>query len=450
MAEQPQCPLLTLPGELRNLIYTFVAHSTTSIKLHQGDLVPPPLANTCRQIRKEMSGEWYTQEVALDHTTPITAHLTNFDFLPLYKWLNTYDNRPAEQKKVLRVLDIELALVSPSLGAPTPLPSPFLAADLESSHGKDRITQLKARFTTDYRAILSCDSNWTKLLNTDLLSLGQATYGVTSIARANNPNLYTTTGRRRRFTETLAGNGYLTSCSTRVEFLHHPRVPRIKDLNNTNNINNTATTTTTTAVAKAAHPAFAHSTSYTTLLTTPFAPRLPTPFCTHSHCVRQLWRRITLGLLRAQSTSQKLKWDRRYYSSLSPEAKRVVRFYRLLDPLPQGKPRTVRAAFGAKEARAGMKRGVAELYAVGSGFGAVEEGYVDRAWVGCEKRRLWSPRGDDVPLEMAVGDGDAAVGAAAVSGASDGSEVKGFGDEVSGDDNEFIAGLMRRLGLGAR
>jgi len=28
--------------------------------------------------------------------------------------------------------------------------------------------------------------------------------------------------------------------------------------------------------------------------------------------------------------------------------------------------------------------------------------------------------------------------------------VKGFGDEVSGDDNEFIAGLMRRLGLGAR
>ena len=45
---------------------------------------------------------------------------------------------------------------------------------------------------------------------------------------------------------------------------------------------------------------------------------------------------------------------------------------------------------------------------------------------------------------------NAAVGAAAVSGASDGSEVKGFGDEVSGDDNEFIAGLMRRLGLGAR
>ena len=83
-------------------------------------------------------------------------------------------------------------------------------------------------------------------------------------------------------------------------------------------------------------------------------------------------------------------------------------------------------------------------------FGGVEEGFVDRAWVGCEKRRLWSPRGDDVPLEMAVGDGDAAVGAAAVSGASDGSEVKGFGDEVSGDDNEFIAGLMRRLGLGAR
>ena len=96
-----------------------------------------------------------------------------------------------------------------------------------------------------------------------------------------------------------------------------------------------------------------------------------------------------------------------------------------------------------------MKRGVGEVYAVGSGFGGVDEGFVDRAWVGCEKRRLWSLRGD-VPLDMAVGDEGAAVGAAAVSGASDGSEVKGFGDEVSGDDNEYIAGMMRRLGLGAK
>jgi hypothetical protein len=315
MAKPPQSPLLALPGELRNLIYTFVAHSTTSIKLYKGDLVPPPLANTCRQIRKEMSGNWYTQEVALDHTTPITAHMTNFDFSLIYKWVDTYDKRPAEQKKFLRILDIELFLVSPSSGPSRSSPSSLTLAtkpDVQS-HAEDHDAQLKARFGTDYQAIFTCDSNWVDDLNNDLLALGRATYGVDKDARAANAKLYSPTGSRRRFTESLAGNGYLTSINTRVEYGHHSRAPLPKPDRNRN---------TTPAAAVPALPAFTHATSYLTLLTNPLRAIVPSTTCMHALCIRQFRRRIYLGLLNAQTASQALKWNREYYSNLSADEKK--------------------------------------------------------------------------------------------------------------------------------
>jgi len=369
MAGLPQSPLLVLPGELRNMIYTFVAHSSTSIKLYRGDLVPPPLANTCRQIRREMSGDWYTEEAALDHTIPITAHLTTLDFIPLYKWLNTYDNRPAEQTKILRVLDIELALVSPPSTSPK-FPSSSLPATKTEVGGyaKDRDSLLKTSFAADYKAILSCDSNWVKILDDNVLALGRATYGMDKTARATNPDLYSPTGRRRRFTETLAGNGYLTSCSTRIEYSHHPRVPILK------NNNSTPSATAPAPTPAPAHPAFAHATSYLTLLTTPLAAIVPSTTCTHALCVRQLRRRIYTGLLRAQQTSQKLKWDRENYAALSHAARKVVRFYRLLDPLPKAKLNPSAGAFGKRVVVSGQKRRVDDVYAVGGGFGVVEGG----------------------------------------------------------------------------
>ena len=447
MAEQPQPPLLALPGELRNLIYAFVAASTPTLHLYKGALVPPPLANTCRQIRRELNnGDWYAKEVALDHTIPIAAHFTNFDFTPLYDWLAENDNRPAEQNKFLRVLDIELALVSPSSGTPGFASSSLAMTRADGEGGGKGDSMVMSRTTalaTDRKTILSCDANWVKNLAADLVTLGCATYGADKSTRANNSQLYTPTGRRRRFAESVAGNGYLTSCSTRIEYLHHPRVPILE---NTNNPNNPNTTTTPTP----AHPAFIHSADYFATLTpllSPSPPLTPTAsqLCAHALCVRQFRRQIYLGLLKSQLESQKLKWDRKYYSSLTPEAQKVVRFYRLLDPLPKAKLNSLRAAFGAKVVTSGRKRGVGEVYASGEGFGGrFGSGFVDRAWVGCEKRRFGSGRGDAVAV--AVGLVGRVVGAATAGAAA--SEAEDCGDGMLFEDDVVVA-LMGRLRLGA-
>ena len=72
---------------------------------------------------------------------------------------------------------------------------------------------------------------------------------------------------------------------------------------------------------------------------------------------------------------------------------------------------------------------------------------MDRAWVGCEKRRFGSRRGD-LPLEMAGG-GEVCVGAGAggAGGAGGERECESIGDEMLIDE---VAGLMVGLELGAR
>lgn len=326
----------------------------------------PPRSEQRRLVRQ--------RRVALDHTIPITAHFKNFDFTPLYDWLAENDNRPSEQKRVLRVLDIELALVSPSSGT-SGFDSSSLAitrADGEGGgKGDSMVMSRTTALATDRKTILSCDANWVKTLDADLVTLGRATYGADKSTRAKNSQLYIPTGRRRRFAETVAGNGYLTSaarassiCITRVS-------PSSK------------TPTTPTP----AHSAFIHSADYFATLTpllSPSPPSTPTAsqLCAHALCVRRFRRRIYLGLLKSQTQSQKLKWDRKYYSSLTPEAQKVVRFYRLLDPLPKAKLNSLRAAFGAKVVASGRKRGVGEVYASGKGFWmgfGGEGGVVDRA-----------------------------------------------------------------------
>jgi hypothetical protein len=440
MEEQPQSRLLALPGELRNMIYTFVAASTPTLNIYKGDLIPPPLANTCRQIRHELSGsDWYTKELTLTHTIPITAHLTNFDFTLLYKWLAENDNRPASQKKVLRVLDIELALVSPSSATPGFAQSSLASwADIHI-YGEDPIWNRKTKtaLATDKKAIFSCDANWVRTLDTDLVTLGRATYGMDKTTRANNQNIYTPTGHRRRFAQTVAGNAYLTSCSTRVSYLHHPRVPVLKSSNDPN-----------TTTPKIAHKPFIHSHDYFAHLTALLFPNPPSisQLCSHALCVRQFRRRIYVSLVKSQQKSQKLKWDRKYYSSLSPEAKRVVRFYRLVDPLPKARLNPLAAAFGRAVVVTGGKRKVGEVYASGTGFGMVEGVFVDRAWVGCEKRRFGSARGDRVVLGVKGGNAGSYAGGGAAAAAT--SEVEDFGDKMLIDD--VVAGLMGRLRLGAR
>lgn len=408
------------------MIYTQVAHSTTTIRLSKGDLVRPPFANTCRQIRQELSGKWYTEEVTLDQTLPITARFTDFDFTPLYIWLEAHDQRPAEHKKHLSVLDIEFNLTSPSSGTPGFASSPLATKTDVNKYGKDYFWMRKNRLWTDYKAILSCDDNWARTLDEDLFELGRATYGMDKSARSSNPRLFSETGARRRFAETLAGNGYLTSCNVRIEYLHHPRVPTPKKDGSANE------------TAAPAHPALVHGPDYFGLLGASILATLPqaSSTCNHALCVRQLRRRIFSGLAKARLASQELKWDRAYYSNLSGDAKRVVRFYRLLDPIPKTRGSVVRAALGKTDPRTGQKRSVKEVYARRRGE---EGGFVDRAWAGCEKRRFGSVRGDRVLGKEARGGGDE-------GGGGDERDGERFGKAMLGQ----VDGLMRRLELDGR
>lgn len=75
---------LNLPGELRNLIYTFYALSTqpTSISLRQNRIIRPALARVNRQIRQEFLSLWKAREwhVDLSRVVKVHAEITNMNF----------------------------------------------------------------------------------------------------------------------------------------------------------------------------------------------------------------------------------------------------------------------------------------------------------------------------------------------------------------------------------
>lgn len=100
--------LLNLPGELRNEIYTHVARNQDAVRLSEGQIMLPALGGVCKKIRAEMRSI-FEQEVVSNSTMDIDieARVVNFDFDPLFKWLDENDQRSTEdQKQNARVLKI--------------------------------------------------------------------------------------------------------------------------------------------------------------------------------------------------------------------------------------------------------------------------------------------------------------------------------------------------------
>jgi hypothetical protein len=102
-------PLLRLPAELRNNIYELVAKDQETLILSAGKIVLPPLGGVCRQIRAEMRGI-FEQEVISNTALPIISPVVNFNFKPLFDWLDEHDRvdgQPATGGEcVVRALDI--------------------------------------------------------------------------------------------------------------------------------------------------------------------------------------------------------------------------------------------------------------------------------------------------------------------------------------------------------
>lgn len=119
-------PFLRLPPELRNQVYREVALCAPEVKLFDSQIIPPSLANTCRQIRAEMSGS-YELEICLNHHSTIIAHVTNCNFEPLRQWLDLNDAKnnneaSSKRKSVSRPLVICMTLTSTELLESSPYP----------------------------------------------------------------------------------------------------------------------------------------------------------------------------------------------------------------------------------------------------------------------------------------------------------------------------------------
>lgn len=98
-------PFLKLSGELRNLIYEYVAATAPIVRVFENRTILPPLACVCRKIRSEMSGK-YEEEVVLYPRIPIEAYSSNLHFRPLFKWLEENDRRLEGHTKFVRTLHV--------------------------------------------------------------------------------------------------------------------------------------------------------------------------------------------------------------------------------------------------------------------------------------------------------------------------------------------------------
>lgn len=70
--------LLTLPGELRNLVFEQVV-SNMDITIREGTIVTPPFAQTCRRLRREFLSFFRASEQNLKPKRT-TIQICNFDF----------------------------------------------------------------------------------------------------------------------------------------------------------------------------------------------------------------------------------------------------------------------------------------------------------------------------------------------------------------------------------
>jgi len=92
-SDSETAPFLKLPAELRNKIYELAAKQQTYMILFEGRVVLPPLGKVCKKIRAEMRGI-FEQEVISNMALSIVAPVVNFDFKPLFNWLDEHDQRP--------------------------------------------------------------------------------------------------------------------------------------------------------------------------------------------------------------------------------------------------------------------------------------------------------------------------------------------------------------------
>jgi hypothetical protein len=88
-----ESPLLKSPAELRNNIYEHVSRDEKVLKLSAGKVVLPLLGGVCKQISAELRGV-FEQEVISNTNLEIQALVVNFNFDPLFRWLDEHDQRP--------------------------------------------------------------------------------------------------------------------------------------------------------------------------------------------------------------------------------------------------------------------------------------------------------------------------------------------------------------------
>ena len=102
-------PFLKIPAELRNKIYELAAKDHKRLRLFDGQIVLPPLGSVCKKIRTEIRGI-FEQEVISNTALDIEALVVNFDFRPLFNWLDEHHQRsPSTQtRRVPRFLRINV------------------------------------------------------------------------------------------------------------------------------------------------------------------------------------------------------------------------------------------------------------------------------------------------------------------------------------------------------
>jgi hypothetical protein len=92
-SDSETAPFLKLPAELRNRIYELAAKNHRRLRVYDGRVVLPPLGSVCKKIRTEIRGI-FEQEV-IPTMRRIEALVVNFNFEPLFNWLDKHDQRTA-------------------------------------------------------------------------------------------------------------------------------------------------------------------------------------------------------------------------------------------------------------------------------------------------------------------------------------------------------------------
>jgi hypothetical protein len=165
---------LKLPREIRNQIYSEVAHATPLIRLFEGNMVLPALGAVCHQVRKGMSGDYET-DVVLDPSKPIYALVTNFNFNHLSRWLDKNSRDLKDKQKAPRLLYITSVLLSPDYAVDTL--SPHKPEDERNQPSaldthKNSLRRLEHSLETWSRTWTACDEPRLDVQNSRIRGLG--------------------------------------------------------------------------------------------------------------------------------------------------------------------------------------------------------------------------------------------------------------------------------------